>query len=212
MSASALRAAPDPRLERDFVTPEGIALRLSVASAGTRAAAFAFGVLQEIDRTRIRDRGKTVSLLDRVDFVSGVSGGSVLAAYYGLRRREALTDFRERFLLRNAEESLNTRVSIMNLSRAIGGGLNDATHLPRWLDDNLFGGATFRDFGVNQRPRDRDQVSLVVDRHQRPLDRPSARLGCCGVLFRRCERLCLSHESSGPFCRLPATVGWRADG
>ena len=63
------------------------------------------------------------------------------------------TDFRERFLLRNAEESLNTRVSIVNLGRAIGGGLNDATHLPRWLDDNLFGGATFRDFRTNQRPR-----------------------------------------------------------
>jgi NTE family protein len=94
-----------------------------------------------------------VSLLERVDFVSGVSGGSVLAAYYGLRKREALSDFRERFLLRNAEESLNTRVSLVNLGRAIGGGLNDATHLPRWLDDNLFGGATFRDFRTSQRPR-----------------------------------------------------------
>lgn len=41
MNASALRVAPDPRLERDFVTPEGMALRLSVASAGTRATAFA---------------------------------------------------------------------------------------------------------------------------------------------------------------------------
>lgn len=41
MSAYAASRAPDPRLERDFVTPEGIVLRLSVASAGTRAAAFA---------------------------------------------------------------------------------------------------------------------------------------------------------------------------
>jgi NTE family protein len=94
-----------------------------------------------------------VSLLDRVDFVSGVSGGSVTAAYFGLRKREALSDFRERFLLRNAEEALNTRVSLINLGRAIGGGLNDATHLPRWLDDNLFGGATFREFRSSQRPR-----------------------------------------------------------
>jgi NTE family protein len=135
------------------LSSDDVMVSLAFSGGGTRAAAFSFGVLQELDRTRIRDRGKNVSLLDRVDFVSGVSGGSVLAAYYGLRRREALSDFRERFLLRNAEESLNTRVSIMNLGRAIGGGLNDATHLPRWLDDNLFGGATFRDFQRNQRPR-----------------------------------------------------------
>jgi NTE family protein len=135
------------------VSSDEVMVSLAFSGGGTRAAAFSFGVLKEIEATRIRDRGKTVSLLDRVDFVSGVSGGSVLAAYYGLRKREALSDFRERFLLRNAEESLNTRVSLLNLGRAIGGGLNDATHLPRWLDDNLYGGAKFSDFRTSQRPR-----------------------------------------------------------
>ena len=86
------------------LSSDDVMMSLAFSGGGTRAAAFSFGVLKEIDRTRIRDRGKNVSLLDRVDFVSGVSGGSVLAAYYGLRKREALTDFRERFLLRNAEE------------------------------------------------------------------------------------------------------------
>jgi NTE family protein len=135
------------------ISSDEVMISLAFSGGGTRAAAFSFGVLKELDATRIRDRGKTVTLLDRVDFVSGVSGGSVAAAYYGLRKREALTDFRERFLLRNAEESLNTRVSLINLGRAIGGGLNDATHLPRWLDDNLFGGATFREFSASHRPR-----------------------------------------------------------
>jgi predicted acylesterase/phospholipase RssA len=135
------------------LSSDDVMVSLAFSGGGTRAAAFSFGVLKELDRTRIRDRGKTVSLLDRVDFVSGVSGGSVLAAYYGLQKREALSDFRERFLLRNAEEALNTKVSLVNLGRALGGGLNDATHLPRWLDDNLFGGATFREFRTNQRPR-----------------------------------------------------------
>jgi NTE family protein len=132
---------------------DDVLMGLAFSGGGTRAAAFSFGVLSEIDRTRIHDRGQTVSLLDRVDFVSGVSGGSVTAAYYGLRRRAALEDFRERFLLRNAEESLNTRVSIANIGRAVGGGLNDATHFSRWLDDNLFGGATFAEFRSDRRPR-----------------------------------------------------------
>ena len=78
------------------LSSDDVMVSLAFSGGGTRAAAFSFGVLQELDRTRIRDRGKNVSLLDRVDFVSGVSGGSVLAAYYGLRKREALTDFRER--------------------------------------------------------------------------------------------------------------------
>ena len=69
---------------------DDILVSLAFSGGGTRAAAFSFGVLKEIDGTRIRDRGQNVSLLDRVDFVSGVSGGSVTAAYYGLRRREAL--------------------------------------------------------------------------------------------------------------------------
>jgi NTE family protein len=132
---------------------DDILVSLAFSGGGTRAAAFSFGVLTELDRTRVRDRGKTVSLLDRVDFVSGVSGGSITAAYFGLRRREALSDFRERFLLRNAEEALNTKVSLLNVNRALSGGVNDATHLPRWLDENLFGGATFREFRTDRRPR-----------------------------------------------------------
>jgi NTE family protein len=132
---------------------DDILVSLAFSGGGTRAAAFSFGVLSEIDRTRIRDRGRDVSLLDRVDFVSGVSGGSVTAAYFGLKKRAALDDFRERFLLRNAEESLNISVSVLNISRAIGGGLNDASHLPRWLDQNLFGGATFAEFRTDRRPR-----------------------------------------------------------
>jgi NTE family protein len=149
--AGALQAAP---LGAEVpASTDDIMMSLAFSGGGTRAAAFSFGVLTELDRTPIRAGGQNVSLLDRVDFVSGVSGGSVTAAYYGLKKRAALDDFRERFLLRNAEESLNTRVSVVNIGRALGGGLNDATHLPRWLDENLFGGATFAEFRTDRRPR-----------------------------------------------------------
>ena len=74
-----------------------------------------------------------------MDFVSGVSGGSVTAAYFGLKQRAAIEDFRERFLLRNAEEGLNTRVSLGNIGRALGGGVNDS-QFTNWLDRNLFDG------------------------------------------------------------------------
>ena len=118
-----------------------VVLALSFSGGGTRAAAFSFGVLNELERVRF---GKE-TLLDRVDFVSGVSGGSVTAAYYGLKRRNALADFRERFLLRNAEEGLRTELSLGNLGRALGGGVNDS-QFSRWLDHNVFEGTTFSAF------------------------------------------------------------------
>ncbi len=124
---------------------------ISFSGGGTRAAAFAHGALLEMERTRLP--GNRGSLLDKLDFVSGVSGGSVTAAYYGLKKRAALQDFRERFLLKNAEEKINTQISFVNLSRALGGGINDSEQFPKWLDDNLFEGATFAAFRAQRRPR-----------------------------------------------------------
>ncbi len=131
------------------VSEDDALLILSFSGGGTRAAAFSFGVLQELDRARA---GARKSLLDRVDFVSGVSGGSITAAYFGLKKRAALRDFRERFLLRNAEESLNTSVNLANIGRALGGGVN-ASQFPQWLDENLFEGATFDAFSSGLAPR-----------------------------------------------------------
>lgn len=125
-----------------LTTPEvggDTAIALAFSGGGTRAAAFAYGVLRGLDRVPTRD-GK--SYLDRVVFVSGVSGGSVTAAYFGLKGRAALADFRERFLIRNAEEDLNTAMSLRNLAQGLGGGVNDASRLTGWLDRNLFDHAT----------------------------------------------------------------------
>jgi NTE family protein len=74
-----------------------------------------------------------------------VSGGSVAAAYFGLKGHAALADFRERFLLKNAEEDLNTRVGLVNLARGFSGGVNDASRFAGWLDQNLYEGATLAD-------------------------------------------------------------------
>jgi hypothetical protein len=69
-----------------------------------------------------------------------LSGGAITAAYFGLKKWEALRDFREKFLLRNAKENLRTDVSLANIGRALGGGVND-NQFSRGLDQNLFDGA-----------------------------------------------------------------------
>jgi NTE family protein len=132
---------------------DDLLIGLSFSGGGTRAAAFSFGVLSEFARIHVRSGQSTVSLIDHLDFVSGVSGGSVTAAYYGLKKRAALEDFRENFLLRDAEESLNVGINPLSISRALAGGINDSTQFPRWLDDNLFHGATLGEFRETRRPR-----------------------------------------------------------
>jgi NTE family protein len=133
-------------------TRDDTIIGLAFSGGGTRAAAFSFGVLQELDKTALKGRAQGQTLVDRVDFVSGVSGGSVTAAYFGLKKRAALGDFRERFLIRNAEESLNTAVNLINLGRGLGGGVNEDARLRNWLDANLFEGATFSALFARHRP------------------------------------------------------------
>lgn len=139
-------------------------IALAFSGGGTRAAAFSHGVLTALADTSIRTRNGQVSLIDRVDIISGVSGGSVPAAYFGLKKKAALADFREKFLLRNAEEALSTNVSIGNLARGFSGGVNDSTRLPAWLDANLFNGATFADMNAQDRPRVSINASDIFNR------------------------------------------------
>ncbi len=127
---------------------------LSFSGGGTRAAAFAFGVLQELGKTEppVRTGVRSV-LIDQVSLVSGVSGGSVTAAYFALRGRDTLADFRKKFLIQDVEASLSTSVNVTNLMLLAKGGVNDRSGLPTWLDENLFRGATYADVLKPGRPQ-----------------------------------------------------------
>jgi len=124
-----------------------LAIGLAFSGGGTRAAAFSYGVLQGLNEIPVPgDHGRR-TLLDAVDLVSGVSGGSVTAAYFGLKQRDALTDFRERFLIQNAEAGFSTAINLTNILTLLEkGGANSSRSLAHWLDRALFEGATFRDF------------------------------------------------------------------
>ena len=126
---------------------------LAFSGGGMRAAAFSYGILTEFDRIPIRSKNTTTRLIDHVDFLSGVSGGAITAAYFGLNGRAALADFQEKFLMRDAEESLSSVFNPMSVAHAYEGGINGSQQFPRWLDDNLFHGATFCQLGPEHRPR-----------------------------------------------------------
>jgi patatin-like phospholipase len=105
---------------------DDLLIALAFSGGGSRAAAFSYGVLLGIDRTQAASVGRNIRLLDSIHYISGVSGGAITAAYFGLRGRSALSDFPKQFLLRDAEESLSTPFTPLGMFRAYQGGTNDA--------------------------------------------------------------------------------------
>ncbi|WP_374351398.1 patatin-like phospholipase family protein [Chitinimonas sp.] len=139
-----------PGARQPYDTAGETTVALSFSGGGTRAAAFAFGALQGLDSLR---GGNTQSLLDQLNFITAVSGGSMTAAYYGLHGKAALGSFREAALLRDGEADLRfSLINPLNIARLMSGGLNDRSTLQHWLEDDLFKGATFADMYRRGKP------------------------------------------------------------
>lgn len=119
---------------------------VTFSGGGTRAAAFAYGVLEELAATHIQFDGRDRSLIDEVDVVSGVSGGSFTAAYFGLHGRDTLGSFDKRFLYRNVESSLKRTIfSPRNWARLYSPNYGRSDLVADWFDRHLFDHATFHD-------------------------------------------------------------------
>ena len=126
---------------------EDIHLILSFSGGGTRAAAFAYGVLQGLRDTTIEVDGKSVRLLDEIDYISSVSGGSFTSAYYGLYRDRIFEDFEQDFLLRDIEGHLMWGIfNPMEWFRK-GGRTEMAI---RYYNKHIFHDATFADINVKE--------------------------------------------------------------
>src|SRR5262245_38455462 len=84
---------------------------LAFSGGGTRAAAFSYGALEALRRIEIVNKaGQKVRLLDEVDVITGVSGGSFTALAYGLYGDKLFDDYQARFLKRNVQGALTRGV------------------------------------------------------------------------------------------------------
>lgn len=83
-----------------------VLLILSFSGGGTRAAALSYGVLKELRDTTFIVDGHQKKLLDEVDTISSVSGGSFTAAYYGLFGDQIFDDYEHVFLKQNVQKIL----------------------------------------------------------------------------------------------------------
>jgi NTE family protein len=79
---------------------------LAFSGGGTRAAAMAYGVLQELRDTLIVTGSQQERLLDKVTHSSSVSGGSFTAAYYGLHGDGTFDTFEREFLRKDVDAHL----------------------------------------------------------------------------------------------------------
>lgn len=85
---------------------DSLSVILVFSGGGTRAAALSYGVLEKLRSAPIRWEGKEKKLLDEVDVISSVSGGSFTSAYYALFGEQIFTDFKQDFLYRDVQGEL----------------------------------------------------------------------------------------------------------
>ncbi|MEI4195254.1 patatin-like phospholipase family protein [Roseovarius sp. E0-M6] len=138
-------AAQPPLQTLDNAVDDGIYIGLAFSGGGTRASAFGYGMLEEL-RATAREAYGNDGLLSHVELVSGVSGGSVTAAYYGLHGPRGLRSYRERYLVQNAEKYMsNSPFNPVAIARGLSGGANSRKTFARFLDESIFHKATFGD-------------------------------------------------------------------
>jgi NTE family protein len=126
---------------------------LGFSGGGTRASALAYGVLEELADTVITIGGHKRRLLDEVDIISSVSGGSFTSAYFALFGDGIFEDFKENMLLRPIQsdliKSLFYPVNWRNLASPYYGRSDLAV---TYYQDNIFKGKTFGDIDRRTAP------------------------------------------------------------
>lgn len=118
---------------------------LAFSGGGMRASAFAHGVVEELRAMTARP-GDPDGILSELRLVTGVSGGSVTAAYYGLYGAGGVDRYRDGYLVQDAERYMaNNPINPVTIARGVSGGANGRETFGRFLDEALFHGATFGD-------------------------------------------------------------------
>lgn len=159
-----MKVMPDP-IQSKLAAPdksEDLLLILSFSGGGIRAAALSYGVLEALDRVEIpapqgnpgqQNPPVRHTLLDEVDLINSVSGGSFTAAYYGLHGRDALNDFRQKVLLQDFQVGLiRMAIDPSNWIRLLSPRFGRSDIAQEYYDAMIFHGATLGDLARGKGP------------------------------------------------------------
>jgi len=127
---------------------------LAFSGGGTRAAAFSYGVLEFLRDTEVvGPKGNKVRLLDAVDVITGVSGGSFTALAHGLYGDRLFAEYEQRFLKRDVQGEIIARtLSPGNWGKLSGTAWGRSELAAELYDEILFNNATFGDLNRGHGP------------------------------------------------------------
>jgi NTE family protein len=133
---------------------QNLLLYLTFSGGGTRAAAFSYGVLEELRKTEVTIDGKKRRLVDEIDGISSVSGGSFTAGYYGLFGDRIFEDFETKFLKKNIQGALAVRTFLnpINWFRLSSTFFDRSDLAAEYYDKHVFEGKTFGDLAARKGP------------------------------------------------------------
>ncbi len=143
---SVVRPMPNP--DKPFVI-------LAFSGGGTRAAAFSYGLLKELKTIEYTTpQGEKRQLLDDVEIISSVSGGSFTSAYYALFPDQFFNEFPNQVLYRNIEKDL---ISLLfypqNWFRLASKDFSRIDLAEEYYNEKIFQGKTFGDLLLQSRGR-----------------------------------------------------------
>ena len=119
---------------------------VTFSGGGSRAVSLGYGVLEQFQQATIRPTERGDTLLQNIDVVYGVSGGSVLAAYLALEGQETIPKFKEFFLKKNFQKKvINEVFSLSNVPRLTSPQFGRSDLLQEQLNLALYHGKTFAD-------------------------------------------------------------------
>lgn len=125
---------------------------LTFSGGGTRASALALGVLEKLKATEIEWNGRKCSLLDEVDLISGVSGGSITAAYYGAFGERTFTEFPDRLYRKTNSILIKLVLSLPNMIKQASPFYSRTDTAANEYATEEYEGLTFADL-LNKRKR-----------------------------------------------------------
>jgi len=127
----------------------------SFSGGGTRASTLAFGALRELAHQQIIWEGKKKRLLDELDLIHALSGGTFTGGYYAIFRDQIFHDFEHRFLRKDWDTELRERIlrSPSNWIRLWSPYFGRAHIMAELLNEALFEHKTYGDLAaLRQRP------------------------------------------------------------
>ena len=137
------------------VSPDApdLLVMVAISGGGKRSASFGWGALKGMRDVTVPTALGPRPLLAQVDAISGVSGGSFPAAYYGLYGEAGFGHFETDFLYQDTNAVIfGIYLLPWNWAWLVRPGIGTNDFMDRAYDRAMFHGATYEDFRKRGRP------------------------------------------------------------